>query len=333
MDPSQLQSDTDNDVHSLEGTSTVVESGDQGDQPPSDVSNPPSTTPPEQSHKPSLLSRLWQKLNVYILLFVLLVLVAGGVMVVLFMKSRKANTNAQGTISSQNLSTSTLKQLSDSNVTIGDSKQVLNVASNAIFAGSLLVRTDLEVAGSLKVGGQLSLPGITVSGASKFGQVQADSLAIAGATSIQGVLTAKHGLSVTGEGTFTGDVTAPQISTGSLVLNGDLTLTHHVTAGGPIPALSKGTALGSGGTASVSGSDTAGSITINTGSGAAAGCFATITFTKAFSNTPHVVMTPISSGAATLSYYVNRSTSNMSICAVSPPPSGQTFGFDYIALD
>jgi cytoskeletal protein CcmA (bactofilin family) len=339
MDPSALQSDKDNDVHSLEGTSTVVEpNGAAGSNAPATDDTTPIEAPapaaaPTPSNKPSLLKRLWGKLNIYILLFILLVLVAGGVLVGLYLKSRNDNKLPDSTIGAQNLSPDALKQLANSDVTIGSSNQILNVASNAVFSGSVLVRNSLEVAGALKVGGDLSLPGITVSGASKFGQVQADTLAVTGPANVQGVLTAKHGLSVTGTGTFTGAVTAAQISTGALTLNGDLTLTRHITAGGPIPRLSNGSALGSGGTASVSGSDTTGSITINTGSGAGAGCFATLTFTQAFSNTPHVQVTPIGNGAAALSYYVNRSTSSMSVCTVSPPPSGQTFGFDYMVLN
>jgi hypothetical protein len=336
MDPSQLQSDTDNDVHSLEGTSTIVESNGQATATGNETSSTPASS--RKSHnsngteKTPLWKRLWQKLNIYILLFMLLVLIAGAVVVVLFVKSRNAADKQQGTVGSQNLSPNELKQLSNSGVTIGNPKQVLNVASNAIFSGSLLVRNNLEVAGSLKIGGQLNLPGITVSGVSKFDQIQAASLTVTGATNVLGQLTARHGLTVTGEGTFTGAVTASQISAGSLNLNGDLNLTHHITAGGPIPALSGGNALGAGGTASISGSDTAGSVTINTGSGAAAGCFATVRFTKAFANTPHVLVTPVGSGAATLNYYISRTTSDLSICTVSPPPSGQTFGFDYVVL-
>lgn len=322
MDPSKLQSDTDNDVHSLEGTGSVVETDDA-------TNDKSPATPPPAPRTSSIFSRIWQKLNIYILLFILLMLIAAAVMAVLFIKSRKEA--PKSTLSSQNLSPDALKDLANSGVTIGNSKQILNVASNAVFSGSLLVRNSLEVAGGLKVGGELSLPGIVVSGASKFGQVQADTLAISGATNIQGTLTARR-LNVNGEGTFNGNVTAPRISTNSLVLNGDLTLTSHITAGGPIPGVSKGNALGSGGTVSVSGSDTSGALTINTGSGAAAGCFATITFTKAFSNTPRVIITPIGGGAAGVNYYVNRSTGNMSICTTNSPPSGQSFGFDYLVL-
>jgi len=83
----------------------------------------------------------------------------------------------------------------------------------------------------------------------------------------------------------------------------------------------------------VSGSDTSGSIIINTGSAPPAGCFATITFSTPFASTPHVTITPIGSGAAGLEYYVNRSTTNFSVCALNAAPSSQTFGFDYMALD
>ncbi|MEK7153729.1 MAG: hypothetical protein AAB834_07280, partial [Patescibacteria group bacterium] len=140
-------------------------------------------------------------------------------------------------------------------------------------------------------------------------------------------------MSVSGNSIFNGPLSAPQISTNSLQLNGDLVLTHHITAGGPIPAVSKGTALGSGGTVSVSGSDTSGSLTINTGGSPGAGCFATINFVRKFNGVPHVTVTPVSSGAAGLNYYVNRSTTEFSVCTTNPAPGGQTFGFDYIALD
>ena len=342
MDPSQIQSDTNNDVHSLEGTGTVIEPGGQpttgaaqpdGQTPAGNTAAAPGAgVPPEKHSRFGFITRIWRKFNIYLLLFILVVLVACVVSLVLFVKGRQTNTT-NNNLTPQNLSTNALKQLADtSDVTIGNAKQILNVASNAVFSGSVLVRNNLEIAGSLKIGGSLSLPGINVSGASTFGPIQAETLAVTGPANVAGVLTAKHGLSVTGDGTFSGGVTAANVSTGGLTLNGDLTLTHHVTAGGPIPSLSNGTALGGGGTASVSGSDTAGSVTINTGSNAAAGCFATITFTHAFNSTPHLSITPVGNGAADIKYYVNRSTASFSICTVSPPPSGQTFGFDYIAL-
>jgi hypothetical protein len=83
----------------------------------------------------------------------------------------------------------------------------------------------------------------------------------------------------------------------------------------------------------LSGSDTAGSVAINTGSGPPVGCFATITFSESFPNTPHVVVTPIGTAAAGLDYYLTRSTTNFVICSTNSAAAGQSFGFDYVVMD
>jgi cytoskeletal protein CcmA (bactofilin family) len=339
MDPSKLQSDSDNDVHSLEGTDTVVEDGKNANTSATDSSSEGNIhdathgNAPQQSAKPPLFKRIWQKFNIYLLLFILIVVIAIGVSVIFYVKNRATNVSNKDVINSQNLSAQALKQLSNTSVNVGNSNQVLNIDSNAVFGSSVLIRSDLEVAGDIKIGGALQLPGITISGSSRLSQLSANDVSIAGTATVQGVFVAKKGLNVTGNSTIAGTLTASQIATSSLQLNGDLILTHHITAGGPIPGVGRGTALGSGGTTSVSGSDTSGSITINTGSSPAAGCFTTISFTTAFNNTPHVVVTPIGSDAAGLQYYVNRGTTSFSICTASPAPSGVTFGFDYIVLD
>ena len=341
MDPSALQSDPDNDVHSLEGNDTVVEQ--DGVQPV--PQSPPSVSPlnsdqpvaplppPNPEKKPNFFKKLWAKTNIYLLLFILVVLVATAVVIVMTVKGRHAATTATNTINSQGLNEQTLKQLASSETTIGSSSQILNIESNAIFSGSILVKKDLEVAGSIKVNGALALPGITVSGTSSFNQIQASTLNLSGAATVNGTLTARNGLSVNGNGNFTGSVSATQLTTGSLQLNGDLILTHHITGGGAIPGLSQGIALGSGGTASISGSDTSGSIAINTGSSPGAGCFATVNFTRAYNGTPHVIVTPIGAAAAALNFYVNRSTSNFSVCTTTPAAGGQSFGFDYLIMN
>ncbi|HEY5668130.1 MAG TPA: polymer-forming cytoskeletal protein [Candidatus Saccharimonadales bacterium] len=345
MDPSKLQSDSANDVHSLEGTDTVVEneknhstsntSDATGASKGADTNTYDAThgVAPIASARPPLLKRLWQRFNIYLLLFVLIILIAVSVTIVFFVKNRSTNIANTNSISSQNLSDSALKQLSNTNVNVGNSSQVLNVESNAVFAGSVLVRNNVEVAGNIKLAGNLELPGITVSGNSRFSQLAANDVAINGTATVQGVFIAKKGLDVTGNASITGTLTASQVATSALQLNGDLILTHHITAGGPVPGLSRGAALGNGGTASVSGSDTAGSITINIGSLPAAGCFATISFTSRFTTVPHVSVTPIGSGAAGLQYYINRSTSDFSVCTINPAAASTTFGFDYIILN
>jgi hypothetical protein len=58
-----------------------------------------------------------------------------------------------------------------------------------------------------------------------------------------------------------------------------------------------------------------------------------VNFTTKYNATPHVIVTPIGSAAANLAYYVNRSTSNFSICAANTPPSNASFGFDYFIVE
>lgn len=286
---------------------------------------PHATTP--QPLVKRLMSRLLN-FNIYLLLFIFIIIVAGIIIFLTYNYSRQQAQDKQANTTS--LSQETLDQLANSDATVGTSDQVLSVQSSAVFAGKVLARSDLEVAGSLQLGGSLNLPNINVTDTANLGQVTVSkNLAVTGNTAVQGSQTIAGTLQVGGTGRFSGALSAPQISTNSLQLNGDLTLTRHLTIGGGTPGRSNGTALGSGGTASISGSDTAGSVSINTGGGPGAGCFITVTFTSRYNATPHVIVTPVGSAAGGLAYYINRSTSNFSICTSSAPPANASFGFDY----
>jgi cytoskeletal protein CcmA (bactofilin family) len=293
-----------------------------------------SSPPPPQQHNRfrQLLRQLRRRINLYLLLFTVIILIAGAIILIAYLQSRQSTLTNQ--LQTQSLSQNTLNQLANSDATVGNSQSILNVESSAIFAGQVLVRQNLQVAGNLQIGGTVALSNITVAGSSQFGQVTVNkNLAVSGDTAIQGTTTIAKSLQVNGNGTFNGPVSAPQVSTGSLQLNGDLVLTHHINTGGTTPSRSSGTALGSGGSVSISGSDTAGSITINTGSSPAAGCFVTVNFTAKYNATPHVQVTPIGSAAGGLAYYVNRSTISFSVCDNTAPPAGSSFGFDYFVVD
>lgn len=296
---------------------------------PGDASEPaPTATPPPGG----LLARLRRRFNVYSLLFMLVLVVAAVVILVAFLQSRKSSTTNH--FQTATLNQKTLDQLANGDVTVGSNQSVLNVQSSAVFAGQVLLRQSVQVAGNLQVGGTTALNGLTVAGASQFGQVTVNkNLAVAGDSAVQGGQTIAKSLQVSGGGSFGGPLSAPQLTTGSLQLNGDLVLTHHITAGGATPGHNNGSALGSGGSASLSGSDTAGSIAINTGGAPAAGCFISVNFTAHYNATPHVLVTPVGSAAGGLSYYINRSTTGFSVCDASAPPGGSSFGFDYFVLD
>ncbi|MFZ1249068.1 MAG: hypothetical protein WAQ24_01995 [Candidatus Saccharimonadales bacterium] len=320
--------------NSLESTSTSsLESPTDESSLENDASTAGKITDPADrasSNEPPL-RRLIKHVNIYLLLFIFLLTVAGAIILVTYLASKKAD---KSTVQTQALTDTTLKQLATTDMTVGQPKQVLNVQSNAVFAGKVLVRDGLEVAGPIKVGGSLSVPGITVSGNSVFEQIQVNkNLSVTGDISTQGQLLVQKTLSVAAGATFGGAISAPAITVNTLQLNGDLSLTKHIDIGGAAPGRTNGPALGNGGTAAVSGSDTAGSININTGSSAGAGCFVTVNFNQKYNNTPYVQITPVGAASATIGYYINRTTTNFSVCAANAPASNASFGFDYFIVE
>lgn len=270
--------------------------------------------------------------NLYLLIFIFILVVAGVIIAIAYFQSQKAASTA--TLKTQQLTQNTLNQVAASDTNIGNTNTVLNVESSAVFAGKVLIREDLEVAGALQIGGTVALNDLAVSGTSSLSQLSVSkSLAVTGTAAIQGSATIAGSLQVNGNATFSGSISAPQITTSNLQINNDLVLTHHITAGGANPGHSQGSALGSGGTATVGGSDTSGSVTVNTGGNPSAGCFITVNFANRFNATPHVMITPVGAPAGGLAYYVTRSTTEFSICDAGIPPASSSFSFDYFVVD
>lgn len=317
-----------------EGASDLIDATSDADKKTNNLAQPP---------KQGGFKKKLRKFNIYLLFFILILLLAGGILMIAYFQSKKASTTS--TIKSQDLTQNVLEQVASSDATVGSSQQVLNIQSSAVFAGKVLIRdgldiaTKLQVGGNLQVGGTTALTELTVAGTSQLNQTKVNKdLAVAGDAAIQGTATISKSLQVTGGGTFAGPLSAPQITTTALQINGDLVLTHHITAGGPTPTLTRGGALGGGGTASNSGSDTSGSVSINVGSGATAGCFVTIAFTSKYNATPHVLLTPTSTdssngNAGIIDYYITRTSTSFSICDSTAPPTGSSFGFDYFIVD
>lgn len=307
------------DVEAAKSQSSVI----------SDAHIDPTGAPKPVSNKHGAFRMFWEHFNIYLLLFILVLVIAAVGVAVMYVKNKNGSSVTPGAINQQNLPADALEELAANGVQVGDPKQILNIQSNSVFAGGVLVKGELQVAGGLKIGsGNLAVPDINVGGGAVVNNLQSQTLDVAG-NMRAGDVNVLRNLSVNGNSTFTGGLTTPSLSVGRLQLNGDLSVTRHIVAGGATPNRTNGGALGNGGTSSVSGSDTAGSISINTGGSPAAGCFATMTFTTAFGSTPHVVLTPVGSAAAGVGYYVNRSNSSFSVCAVNPAPANSSFGFDY----
>jgi hypothetical protein len=285
----------------------------------------------EAPPRPKGFKAFIKRFNIYLLLFIFILLIGSVILVIAYFQSKQAATTS--TITTQDLTQEALRQLANGDANVGGSGQVLTVQSSAVFAGRVLIRDGLEVATNLQVGGTAALANLTVSGTSQFAQAQVDkNLSVAGDASVQGSLTAKS-LQISGGGTFSGPVSAPQITTSSFQLNSDLVLTRHITAGGPTPSLSRGAALGGSGTVGISGSDTAGAVNINIGGSTGAGCYVTVNFALKFNSTPHVVLTPVGADGASLDYYVTRNTAGFSICNASTTPAGASFSFDYFVVN
>jgi cytoskeletal protein CcmA (bactofilin family) len=329
------------DDDSLEGSSSIIEPNKPDAQSNNTdiVSDESSlsgsgTSPSEAEPAPkghSFSSRLLNFANFYFIIFLLLIILgAGGI----FAAVKFNNKNSTSQIpKSGSLTDKQLTDLKSNTTLVGDAQQTLDIQGNSIFEGQVLMRNNLDIAGSIKVGGSLSLPAITVGGSSTFGQIHVnDQLTVAGNTTLQGTLTVQKGLTVSGSSSF-GSLSASTINTSNLQINGDFIVNRHIGVSGGTPGRSGGTALGGGGTASVSGSDTSGTVTVNTGGSPPAGCFITINFTQRFGTTPHVVISPSNSSAGTLQYYTNRSTTNFSICTDNPPAASTTYLFDYIVID
>jgi cytoskeletal protein CcmA (bactofilin family) len=285
---------------------------------------------PVQPQGPKGIKKIIAKLNIYFFAFLLVLLVAIMALVIGMQRSRQAANPEE--VTGQTLSPDDINNLQGNDIKIGDVKQTLNIESNAVFAGKVLVQGGTDIAGTLTVAGITSVADLAVTGTGTFQQVQTNELAVSGNAGIQGQLTVQKTINVSGGGTFGGPVSIPQLTVDNLQLTKDLQIIGHIDAGGGTPGRTNGTALGSGGTSSVSGTDTAGTINISTGSGPPGGCFITVTFAQVFTGSPHVVVSPIGSDTASLDYYVTRNSTSFSVCATNPS-AGRTYGFDYIVID
>ncbi|TAH32983.1 hypothetical protein EYC58_02400 [Candidatus Saccharibacteria bacterium] len=283
--------------------------------------------------KVSPIKKFFRKVNVYFLIFVLIVVVAGVIAVVNYLNSQKAP--EEPNIATQSLTQDALKQLANTDATVGSASQTLNIQGNAIIAGQTLTRGNLNVAGNFQSGGPITAPSITTSGAANLGTIQTNNLQVATDVAIQGKTTVRD-LNVAGTTSLSGAVTASQITVSQLILSGNasLRIPNHISFTGPSPGRSiSASVLGSGGSASINGSDTTGTVNINTGGGPQPGCFVQITFAQKFSNQPHVLVSPVGAGAGQLQYYVERSQSGFSICTNNAAPANQVFAFDYFVTN
>ncbi len=264
--------------------------------------------------------------NIYLIAFLVIVFIA----LVITYVALNSNQQDDLSITGQDLTDEAFDELAQNESNVGDVNQTLTVEANAIFNGKVLVKDNLDVAGSINVGGPLTLPGITVAGTSAFEDVEVNNnLSILGSASIQGTLNVNDNASISGNLSVGGEISASSVTADSINFSGDLQISRHVNTGGPTPGVSRGGAVGAGGTVSISGTDASGTVTINTGGGPSTGILANVSFAVSYTGTPRVIISPSNAAGSTLNYYVIRTSTGFSVRTTNTPTSSTTYVFDF----
>jgi hypothetical protein len=284
-------------------------------------------------------------------LFVVLVILGINAGVIFFVIKGKANTDTKVDQGSVTISQGALDKLGVNRDAVGSSGIELSVNPDAHFKGKVQVGGDVTIAGQLKLNSKFSATDASLAqleaGNTSLGQLNVNGdgtvsslnlrkdLVVTGTTRLQGVvtvaqlLTVNNNLNVSGSLAVGGTLSSRSFQAGNLTSDTTLTIGGHVITRGSAPGVGPGTALGNNGTVSISGNDASGTVAANIGVGAGSGIIANIAFRAAYSNVPHVVVSPVGAGMG--SVYVTRSAGGFSI-GVNGPLSPGGYAFDYIVM-
>lgn len=290
----------------------------------------PQSKPPKDRSWRSTLARA-NSISSVVGLLAFVLFVGGGIGFILAL-TRSQPTPKTPTITT--LSEDDIRKLTDIGTDLGTSNQTLNIGANALFRGKADIGGDLSVGGRFNANGPVTLSQLNITGTTALTGLNVGSnLIVGGTTTMQKSLTVNdlatfaRGISVTGTASVNA-LNAGSIAVGNISISGPLTIGHLATQG-PTPIASAGTAVGGGGTISISGNDTAGTLNINTGSAPPAGILASVTFRAAYTGNVRVLLSPLTSTAANLPAYVTRTSTGFQVRVDSAPATGSVFAFDY----
>ena len=322
--------------------------GVQGEQP---ISSTP-TEQPESKPKRSLKRTTYRpshKATFIGLAVVAGILVLNGAIVAWLVNAQDA-ASAEKTKDTVTLSAETLDGLGVSRNPVGNLGAELTIGPQTTFNGKVTMGSDLSVGGKLELkgdfsaasgnftklqAGESSLQQLNVNGDATATNLNIrTNLAVAGNTTLQGpvtmsqLLTINNSLNVAGNVAVGGTLSARNFQANSLTSGSTLTVGGHIITNGSAPNVGKGGAVGTNGTVSISGNDAAGTVAVNTGTGAGNGLLAQVSFKSQYGNIPKVVVTPVGGYAAV---YTTRSIGGFNIYSASAmPPDG--YAFDYIVM-
>jgi hypothetical protein len=132
------------------------------------------------------------------------------------------------------------------------------------------------------------------------------------------------GLNVSGDIKVGGDLTVQGLATlNTLMVNG------HIITGGGEPTVTVDSLMGVGAKATVTGTDTSGTITVTTGS-SASDLLARLTFAKTYAKTPNILINPIGKASFNVQPFVGSvSREGFGLDANALPQANQTYTFSY----
>jgi hypothetical protein len=283
----------------------------------------------------------------FIGLAVVAVILALNAGVIVFVLKGQSGTNPQANQGVVTVSQAALDKLGVNQSDAGKLGVQLVVNPDAKFNGDLTVGGDTSIGGQLKLNskfsasdasltqleaGKTSLESVEVNGDGTLTNLTArQDLTVGGTSRLQGptvmsqLLTVNSNANKLGSLSVGGTLSVGSFHAGSLVVDGTVTVGGHIITSGRIPGLARGPALRGTDSISNSGNDVTGSVAVNIGAGSVSGCVATVSFRSAYSNIPHVVITPV--GYVQDVYLCGRSAGGFTIGVGSQ--SGSVV-FDYI---
>ena len=265
--------------------------------------------------------------------------------VVFYLMTRQSGDNTDNTQrQTVTLSTETLSKLGVNRAPVGDLGTELIVGPDARFNGKVTVGNDLNISGQLHLNNKLSaadasfpklqagttnINELSVNGDGTMSSLTLrNNLTVVGTSRLQGATTITSNLNVTGSLTVAGALFAGSFQADNLISGTTFTIGGHVIVRGLAPSVSAGSAVGSNGTVSISGTDAAGTIAVNAGAGSGNGVFVDVVFHSPYESSPHIVVTAIGRSAG--SFYINRTSTGFSIVVGALGPGG--YAFDYVVM-
>lgn len=303
----------------------------------------PQKTPRRTTYRPSHKAT-------FVGLAVVAVILAVNAGVIAWLMNSQQSASEEQAKDSVTLSSKTLDGLGVSRNPVGNLGAELTVGPNATFKGKVVMGSDLAVGGKLELKGDFSansgiftklqagdtaLQQLSVNGDGTMGTLTLRrDLRVAGSTTLQGpvtmtqLVTVNNSLNVAGNLAVGGTLSARNFQANSLTSGSTLTVGGHIITVGSAPSVAPGNGLGSNGTVSISGSDAAGTIAVNTGIGAGNGLLARVNFRSAYGNIPKVVVTAV---GGPMNLYTSRSVSGFNVYASGALPAGG-LAIDYIVM-